>query len=254
MPLCQTLSEFYPPKPRFTEDDLPDLSGKVYLITGGTSGIGLALAKILYSKNAKVYITSRSDRSAEQAITGIQKSVESTKGELKYLLVDLSDISTVGPMVQKFLEQENVLHIVWFNAGVMNVPDGSITKQNFELQWGTNVVAHFIMNKLLTPVLLSTAQAAPKGTVRVVWVSSDGHILLSPKGDGIDWNDITTKKGPGWTGDKGSMTYYGQSKVGNVLLAKEIAKRYGGQGIVSVVSHDNFTSLLLLFLLCLTPL
>jgi retinol dehydrogenase-12 len=68
MSLHQTLSEFYPPKPTFTEKNLSDLSEKVYLITGGTSGIGLALAKILYSKNAKVYITSRTDASAEKAI------------------------------------------------------------------------------------------------------------------------------------------------------------------------------------------
>ncbi|KAE8449339.1 hypothetical protein EG329_008240 [Mollisiaceae sp. DMI_Dod_QoI] len=233
MPLCQTLSEFYPPKPPLTEKDISDLSGKVYLITGGTSGIGLALAKILYTKNAKVYITSRTDASAEKAITEIKEAVNSSSGELKHLTVDLSDLDSVAPAVKKFLAQETLLHTVWFNAGVMLPPQGSKTKQGYELQWGTNVVAHFVLNKLLMPILLSTAQVAPKGSVRVIWVSSDGHIMFSPKGDGIDWNDIT-KKPEGWSGEKGQMTYYGQSKVGNVLLAKEVARRYGDQDVIGV--------------------
>jgi len=238
MPLCQTLSEFYPPKPTLTEKNISDLSGKVYLITGGTSGLGLALAKILYAKNAKVYITSRTDASAEKAITEIQAAVKSSSGELRHLTIDLSDLDTVAPAVKSFLAQETLLHTVWFNAGVMLVPEGSKTKQGYELQWGTNVVAHFLMNKLLMPLLLSTAKVAPKGTVRVVWVSSDGHINFSPKGDGIDWNDIT-KKPEGWRGEKGSMTYYGQSKVGNVLLAKEVARRYGDHDIVGVALNPG---------------
>jgi NAD(P)-dependent dehydrogenase (short-subunit alcohol dehydrogenase family) len=150
--------------------------------------------------------------------------------------MDLSDLSTVAPAVRRFMDEEPLLHTVWFNAGVMQVPDGSITKQGYELQWGTNVVAHFVMNNLLMSTLLATAGAAPKGSVRVVWVSSDRHIMFSPKGDGIDWQDISTKKSNGWKGDKSSMTYYGQTKVGNVLLAMELAKRYGDRDIVGVVS------------------
>ncbi|KAJ4865641.1 short chain dehydrogenase domain-containing protein [Trichoderma breve] len=214
MSLCQTLTEFYPPKPTFTDQDLPDLGGKVYLITGGTSGIGFILAKTLYAKHAKVYITSRSAASGEKAISEIKESAASSRGELRYLVMDLGDLQTVVPAVKSFLAQETLLHSVWFNAGVMKVPSGSITKQGYELQWGTNV--------------------APKGSVRVVWVSSDGHSLLSPKGDGIDWEDITTRKPAGWMGEKGSMTYYGQSKAGNVLLAMEVAKRYGNQDIIGV--------------------
>ncbi|KKP06693.1 hypothetical protein THAR02_01182 [Trichoderma harzianum] len=234
MSLCQTLTEFYPPKPTFTDQDLPDLGGKVYLITGGTSGIGFILAKTLYAKNAKVYITSRSAASGEKAISEIKESAASSHGELHYLVMDLGDLQTVVPAVKSFLAQETLLHTVWFNAGVMKVPSGSISKQGYELQWGTNVVGHFVMQKLLMPILLTTAQVAPKGSVRVVWVSSDGHSLLSPKGDGIDWEDITSRKSEGWTGEKGSMTYYGQSKAGNVLLAMELSKRYGNQDIIGV--------------------
>jgi NAD(P)-dependent dehydrogenase (short-subunit alcohol dehydrogenase family) len=134
MSLHQTLSEFYPTKPTFTENNLSDLSGKVYLITGGTSGIGLALAKILYSKNAKVYITSRTDVSAEKAIAGIKESTKSSSGEMRYLTTDLSDLDTVAPAIKSFLAQETLLHTVWFNAGVMQVPKGSKTKRDYKLQ------------------------------------------------------------------------------------------------------------------------
>ncbi|UKZ74656.1 hypothetical protein TrVFT333_002326 [Trichoderma virens FT-333] len=239
MSLRQTLSEFYPPKPTFTEQDLEDLAGKTYLITGGTSGIGFILTKILYSKNAKVYITSRSAASGEKAISEIKESNKSSRGELRYLVMDLGDLQTIVPAVKSFLAQETLLHTVWFNAGVMKAPSGSMTKQGYELHWGTNVVGHFVMNKLLMPILLATTQVAPKGSVRVVWVSSDGHNFLSPKGDGIDWQDIATLKSTGWKGEKGPMTYYGQSKAGNVLLAMELAKRYGNQDIVGVALNPG---------------
>ncbi|KAL7916826.1 NAD(P)-binding protein [Trichoderma velutinum] len=239
MTLRQIISEFYPPKPTFTDRDLQDLGGKVYLITGGTSGIGFVLAKILYSKHAKVYITSRSAASGEKAISEIKKSAESSRGELRYLTMDLSDLETVAPAVKSFLAQETLLNAVWFNAGVMRVPSGSVTKQGYELQWGTNVVGHFVLNKLLMPILLATAEVAPKGSVRVVWVSSDGQYWLSPKGDGIDWQDITTRKSAGWKGEKGPMTYYGQSKAGNVLLAMELAKRYGNRDIIGVAVNPG---------------
>ena len=235
MSLSQALGEFRPPSPLFTETDVPDLSNKVYLITGGTSGIGLALAKILYSKNARVYITSRTPASAENAINETKKEIPISHGQIAYLTLDLTDLSTIAPAVKDFLAKESRLHSVWYNAGVMNTPAGSRTRQGYEIQWGTNVVAHFVINKLLMPILLSTAQVAQKGSVRSVWVSSDGHVYYSPKPDGIDWNDITTKKPDGWKGDMSAMKYYGQSKAGDVILSKEAAARYGEQGVVSVV-------------------
>ncbi|KAI9725079.1 MAG: hypothetical protein M1812_000355 [Candelaria pacifica] len=236
MSLSQSLGEFYPPSPKYTEHNVPDLSGKVYLITGGTSGIGLALAKILYSKNARVYITSRTKVSAENAINKIKKDIPVSQGQIAYITLDLTDLSTIAPAVKGFLAEESQLHSVWYNAGVMNTPTGSRTRQGYEIQWGTNVVAHFLINKLLMPILLSTAQVAPKGSVRSVWVSSDGHNYYSPKPDGIDWNEISIQKSDGWKGGMSVMKYYGQSKAGDVILSKETATRYGEQGIVSVVS------------------
>lgn len=213
MSLCQSLGEFYPPKPKFTEADIADLSGKVYLITGGTSGIGLSLAKLLHSKNAKVYITSRTAASAEKATQEIKKSNPHSTSDIGSLVVDLTDLTQIAPAIKDFLGKEPFLHSVWFNAGVMNVPYGSKTKQGYELQWGTNVVAHFVMSQLLMPALVTTAKQEAPGSVRAVWVSSDGHINFSPAPDGIDWGNITVKS-PEWTGDMAVMKCYGRAKLG----------------------------------------
>jgi NAD(P)-dependent dehydrogenase (short-subunit alcohol dehydrogenase family) len=130
--------------------------------------------------------------------------------------------------VKSFLEKEAQLHSVWYNAGVMSPPAHSRTEQGLDLQWGTNVVAHFLLHKLLLPTLVATAKTAPAGSVRTVWVSSDGH-TYSPGEDGIVWEDVNDANGK-----LNPMQLYGQSKAGDVLLGMETARRYGPEGLVSV--------------------
>jgi retinol dehydrogenase 12 len=115
------------------------------------------------------------------------------------------------------------------NAGVMVPPQGSKTKQGYELQLGTNNLAPFLFTELLTPVLVKTAKAKGPGNVRVVWVSSSAAELLSPNG-GVEMDNLDYKR------EKGAWHKYGVSKAGNVLHAMEYAKRHGGEGIISVVS------------------
>ncbi|KAI9704925.1 MAG: hypothetical protein M1836_006705 [Candelina mexicana] len=245
MSFAQKRSEFFPPKPTFTEKDLHDLSGKVYMITGGTSGIGLELARILYSKNAKVYITGRSSQSAEKAISDIKAhptvDTTPTTGSLVFLKFDLSDLRSIKPAVDSFLRQETVLHSVWYNAGVMNPPKGSKSVQGYELQWGTNVVAHFLLNLLLIPILRSTAKSATPNSVRTVWVSSIGHDMYGPPNGGINWGDINNEKGK-----MSVMECYGQSKAAVIMLSYETGKRLANDGVVSVsLNPGNLRSNLL---------
>ncbi|KAI9765868.1 MAG: hypothetical protein M1835_007306 [Candelina submexicana] len=185
-------SEFFPPKPSFTEKDLHDLSGKVYMITGGISGIGPELARILYSKNAKVYITGRSSQSAEKAISDIKAhptiDTDPTTGSLVFLEFDLTDLASIRPAVDSFLRQETVLHSVWYKAGVMNPPKGSKTVQGYELQ--------------------------------TVWVSSIDHDMYGPRNGGINWGDINNEEGK-----MSVMECYGQSKAAVIMLSYETGKR-----------------------------
>ena len=197
-------------------------------MTGSSSGIGEQLAQILYQKNAKVYVAARSEEKARKAIEGIQSRAPNSKGALHFLHLDLDDLTTIKASAEAFLGENDRLDVLWNNAGVMVPPQGSKTKQGYEKQLGTNNVAPFLFTKLLLPLLTRTASTAPKDSVRVVWVSSSGAEVSSPKG-GVDLNNLDYKV------DKGMWFKYGVSKAGNVLHASELAKRAGDQGIVSVV-------------------
>ncbi|KAA6411359.1 MAG: hypothetical protein FRX48_04639 [Lasallia pustulata] len=220
-------SQFWPPAPKLTEKNLPDQAGKVFIVTGASSGVGEQLAQILYQHNAKVYVAARSEAKASKAISQMKSRFPESLGQLAFLHLDLDDLTTIKASADDFLRKEARLDVLWNNAGVMIPPQGSKTKQGYEAQLGTNNVAPFLFTKLLHPILARTAQQAPANSVRVVWVSSSGAELMSPKG-GIDFDNLDYKT------DKSPMVKYSVSKAGNVLHASEFAKRAKGEGIVSV--------------------
>jgi NAD(P)-dependent dehydrogenase (short-subunit alcohol dehydrogenase family) len=196
-------------------------------VTGSSSGVGKELVQILYSHNAKVYVAARSQEKAAKAIESIKTAFPRSAGELVFLRLDLDDLTTIKKSAEEFLNKEKKLDVLWNNAGVMAPPQGSKTKQGYELQLGTNNVAPFLFTKFLTPILASTAKTSPTGTVRVVWVSSSAADSLSPP-NGVDMNNLDYKE------DKPAFHKYAVSKAGNIFHCKEFAKRYGRDGIVSV--------------------
>ena len=112
--------QFFPPKPKFTEKDIPaDLQSKVYIATGANSGMGLDLARVLYSKNSKVYLACRSEEKATKAIALIKKAVPKSNGQLFFLPLDLADLNKVKETAKTFLAKESTLHVLFNNAGVM---------------------------------------------------------------------------------------------------------------------------------------
>ncbi|KAK3173359.1 hypothetical protein OEA41_006688 [Lepraria neglecta] len=222
-----TLSQFWPPKPVLTEKNLPDQSGKVFIVTGSSSGVGRELAYILYLHNAKVYVAARSSAKAEKAISEIKTRAPNSKGSLTFLHLDLDDLTTIKASAEAFLRENDRLDVLLNNAGVMTPPQGSKTKQGYELQLGTNCVAPFLFTKLLMPILLQTAKTAPAESVRVVWTSSNGAEYFSPK-KGVDLDNMDYKN------DQSRWHKYGVSKAGNIFHGQELARRYGGKGIISV--------------------
>ncbi|KAF9559167.1 NAD(P)-binding protein [Agrocybe pediades] len=222
--LLSTLDEAFPPKPQFSVDDIPDLSGKVVIVTGANTGIGKETAKALLAHNAKVYIAARNEEKAERAIAELKK--ETGNADAHFLKLDLSDLGSVKRAAEEFLSKEKELHILFNNAGVMVPPVEKLTTQGYDLQFGTNVLGHFYFTKLLLPSLLAGAKSSSDGKARVVNTSSSASNMVS----GLDFN--TFKDSPARK-KKLAWILYGQSKLGNVVFARELARRYGDQGIVS---------------------
>lgn len=222
-------SQIFPPKPKFTEHSLPNLQGKVYIVTGASAGVGKELARLLYYRNGTVYLAARNARRVQAAIDWIRESHPDSTGALNFLRLDLNDLEGIKPTVDQFLGKEKRLDVLFNNAGVMVPPQGSMTKQGYELQLGTNCLAPFLFTKLLTPLLLQTAQASPAGQVRVIWVSSSAAHLMAPKG-GVNMQNLDYKT------DEPDWKKYSTSKGGNILHAVEYQRRYQSQGLISVVS------------------
>ncbi|KAK2602740.1 hypothetical protein N8I77_009248 [Diaporthe amygdali] len=224
-------TQTWPPKPPFTEKDVPNLQGKVFIVTGSNTGVGKELAQILYSKNAKVYIAARSEEKANRAIDDIRQAWPRSTGSLVFLPLDLADFNKVKSAAEQFLAKETKLHVLFNNAAVQALGDSdgqTKTAQGHELHLGVNVLGAFLLTRLLTPILASTAGAEPPGTVRVVWVSSMGTEAVGEKGRGIstDYLDYWPSLMP--------LERYGVSKAGSWLHGVEFARRHGGDGIVSV--------------------
>ncbi|KAL5524385.1 RDH1_2 [Sanghuangporus sanghuang] len=216
-------AEAFPPKSKYGLEDVPDLMGRVAIVTGGNGGIGKEIVKALLHKNAKVYMASRNKEKADAAITELEKE---TGNEALFLELDLADLNSVKRAVEQFRSQETALHLLFNNGGVMWPPIEMLTAQGYDLQFGTNVLGHFYLTKLLLPQLTEGSKSSPEGKARVVTVSS---IVRHLSRGAIDYE--TLRDGPKHR-KFGTMALYNQSKLGDVLLSREFSRRFGDQGIV----------------------
>ncbi|KAG8159730.1 hypothetical protein KVR01_010367 [Diaporthe batatas] len=218
-------AQMFPRAPAFTGNNAPDLTGKVYIVTGSTSGMGLELARILYSKNARVYIAAREE---DTAIASIKKAEPASRGELVFLHLDLADLNSVKASAERFLSTETRLHVLFNNAGYMAADDKKMetTAQGYEMQLGVMCLGPFLFTKLLAPLLQATA--ADRGSltneVRVVFVSSLAAEFYyeKEKGLGLDLENLDYSR------PKSSMDRYGLAKVGVWAYGVELSKRFSG--------------------------
>ncbi|KAF1963474.1 NAD(P)-binding protein [Byssothecium circinans] len=199
----------------FHPDTLPDLKGKVFIVTGGNSGIGYYTVAHLAEHGAHVYMCARNPKKGTDAIAGIKKMHPAAQVDL--LQVDFMDLTSVVAAAQHFLTLETALHGLVNNAGIMATPF-EMTKDGHEAQWQTNYLAHWVFTDHLLPVMLKTSKTLPAGSVRLVNLTSSGH-LSAPKG-GINFEDPTNKDGSVWA-------RYGQSKLANILHTKTLHAKYG---------------------------
>ena len=185
---------------RWSAANLPDLSGKKFLITGATSGIGLAAATELARRNAKVIITARSTAKGEAALKQIGP------GKVEVLQLDLTDLSSVKGAAKSVTEDIDVLIL---NAGVMATPFTK-TKDGFELQMGTNHLGHFAFAGLLHKQVRE----------RIVSVSSFAHRM----GNFGDNSQTAIKDICLGIGKYQPWGVYGASKLANLLFVAELER------------------------------
>lgn len=226
-------TQMFPPAPTFTEAQIPSQTSKVFLVTGGSGGVGLEIAKTLYSKGAKVYIASRSQAKAETAMTTISTLSTSTPGEVRYIHLDLADLGSVREAARVFGREEDKLDVLWNNAaiGVGALPNGSMTQQGHEIHVGTNCLGPFLLTQLLLLKLKEAAKMAPKDSVRIVWASSAVVDSMAPEG-GVNIAELASPS----TNQNRTYTI---SKAGNWLLASEFARRVGADGIISITQNPG---------------
>ncbi|MFM2162906.1 MAG: hypothetical protein RLZZ383_2418 [Pseudomonadota bacterium] len=189
----------------WTEADLPDLSGRRFVVTGANSGLGWETARALASRGGEVVMACRNPAKAASAADGIRERAPGAK--LTLLALDLGDLASVRAASATLLAEGRPIDGLINNAGVMAVPQGR-TVDGFEIQFGTNHLGHFAW----TAALLGLVQAAPAG--RVVTVASSAHHF-----GWMRWDDLQrSRRYQPWLA-------YGQSKLSNLLFTYALDRR-----------------------------
>ncbi|KAK5056166.1 hypothetical protein LTR84_012719 [Exophiala bonariae] len=215
-------------KAAFNADrDIPDLSGKVILVTGGNVGLGKESILQFAKHNPKtIYMGSRSETKAHAAIAEIQKAVPGA--HIAFLKVDLASFASIKQAADTFKAETDRLDILVNNAGVLGRPL-SLTEDGYEIQFGTNHMGTALLTKLLLPVLEKTA-AAPGSDVRVVTVSSEVHKWAPKPGLLLSENKTTLP-------NLSAVARYAQSKLANIYFTQVLAKKY--PNIKTVTLHPG---------------
>lgn len=199
------------------------LNGKVIVITGTSSGIGIETARALATTGAKLYLTARDLQKAKTALAGFW---DPDRMELVHL--DLGSFKSVRNAAAAILATTDHVNILINNAGIMAVPDLQFTEDGYELQFGTNHLSHFLFFQLLKPALLAASSSEFQS--RVVVLASSGH-----RAHGInETGNYNFEKG-GYS----PWTAYSQSKTANIYMASEIERRYGSQGLHATSVHPG---------------
>ncbi|CAI6289326.1 unnamed protein product [Periconia digitata] len=200
--------------------DIPSLQGKVILVTGGNNGLGKQTI-LEYARHgpAEIWMASRNLDKANEAIRDIHAQVGgSMVPVIKPLQLDLNSLESVQRAARQFLSEARRLDILMLNAGIMACPP-ALTKDGYEVQFGTNHLGHALLAKLLLPILKGTAANDPSADVRVVVVSSGAH-TMAPKA-GVVFDSLKTT-----AEDMGGMERYGQSKTSSILWTRYMAQMH----------------------------
>ncbi|OAY41269.1 short-chain dehydrogenase TIC 32 B, chloroplastic [Manihot esculenta] len=196
-----------------------DATNLTTIITGGASGIGLETARVLALRKAHVIIAARNMEAANEAKQRILKEVKD--GRVDVMKLDLASIKSVHEFADTFIARNLPLNILINNAGIMFCPY-QLSEDGIEMQFATNHIGHFLLTNLLLDKMKDTARSSGiEG--RIVNLSSIAHIHTYRHG--IRFDKLNDKRS---YSDKRA---YGQSKLANVLHAKELTRRFQEEGV-----------------------
>jgi NAD(P)-dependent dehydrogenase (short-subunit alcohol dehydrogenase family) len=206
----------------FTALDVPDQTGKLIVVTGANSGVGLEATKVLAGKGAEVVLAVRNPAKAEAAILDVRRSAPSAN--VRFEPLDLASLASVEAFAARLLGQGRAVDVLINNAGVMALPTREVTEDGFERQFQTNYLGHFALTGRLLP-LLTAAKA------RVVQLSSIAHRQGRIRLDDLNW-------------ERGyrAWSVYAQSKLAMLMFALELQRRSDrhGWGLTSVAAHPGY--------------
>jgi NAD(P)-dependent dehydrogenase (short-subunit alcohol dehydrogenase family) len=208
----------------FTRDSIPDLTGKVAVVTGANGGLGLETAKAFAARGAHVVMAVRDQEKAAKAVAEIR--AETADSELELVELDLASQESVKQAAASILERHDRIDILVNNAGLMAMPERQ-TADGFEMQFGVNHLGHWTFTAALMPALL----AAP--AARVVTVTSTAHHFGRP----VD------PKNPHLRGKYSAWGAYGQSKLANYHFALGLQQQFERAGVAaqSLIAHPGLS-------------
>jgi len=211
--------------------DMPDLTGKVILVTGANSGLGLATATHLAGKGATVVLGCRSKSKGQAAAKEIRDV--HPKALLEPLALDLGSFTSIRDAAKEFTAKHDELHSLILNAGI-GLPPFGLTEDGIEQQFGVNHIGHFLLTQLLLPTV--EASSTPAAPTTIVAVTSMAHFDSHPEGVHTTLAALNNKET--YSPDKA----YSQSKLANVLFAQELATRVKNGVLVNSVHPGGVIS------------
>ena len=209
----------------WTVKNIPDLTGRVAIVTGANSGIGYETAKALAKKGASLVMACRNLDKANSAASEIRLAVKDA--DLDIIQLDLADLDSVRKFAEFFKDKYGSLDLLINNAGVM-IPPFTRTADGFELQFGANHLGHFALTGLLLERLIDTPGA------RIVNVSSNAHRMGS---ETIEFDNLNAENGYNASGA------YAQSKLANLLFTLELNRRFQDISLdtIAASAHPGWT-------------
>ena len=205
----------------WTTQDIPDQGGRVAVVTGANSGLGLEVARVLAGRGATVVLACRSTANAERAQSAIR--LAHPRAELRIARLDVSSLASVREFATQVLQAFPAIDLLVNNAGIMATPR-SVSADGFEMQFATNHLGHFALAGLLLPAMGTRIGS------RVVAVAS-----IAARTGRIDFDDLMGER------RYDEWKAYNQSKLANLMYAMEYERRLRRAGLATqaIAAHPG---------------